>query len=152
MDITSPETPAVSVRSAVAILRVNGRYALQLRDNKPGISAPGVWGLFGGGVEPGEEPGQAMLRELEEELAIRPAQCRLLWYADSYNDFHKAQARHFVFEADVTDLWPQHQLLEGQADGLFRFEDLDPRTTHPRALEFLQRHQRELSGAVASAE
>ena len=116
---------------------------MQLRDNKPGISAPGVWGLFGGSVEPNEEPDQAILRELEEELAIRPAQCRFLWHADSENDFHKTWVRHYVYQADVTDLWPQHKLLEGQAVGLFRFEELDREATHPRAIGFLERHQRE---------
>jgi 8-oxo-dGTP diphosphatase len=141
MDLPSPATPSISIRIAVAILLVKGRYAMQLRDNKPGISAPGVWGLFGGGVEPNEEPGQAILRELEEELAIRPAQCRFLWHADSENDFHQAWVRHYVFESDVTDLWPQHELREGQAVGLFRFEELDRKTTHPRALHFLERHR-----------
>ncbi len=33
---------------------------------------PGAWDVFGGHIEPGEEPRQAMLRELDEELGIVP--------------------------------------------------------------------------------
>lgn len=47
-----------------------GRLLLQLRDDKPGIIAPGKWGLFGGGIEPGEDPGDAVAREFEEETGL----------------------------------------------------------------------------------
>ena len=43
---------------------------LQLRDDKRGIFFPGHWGLFGGGVEAGEDPATALRRELQEELDI----------------------------------------------------------------------------------
>lgn len=32
---------------------------------------PGVWDLFGGHIEPGEQPEQTLVRELQEELGIR---------------------------------------------------------------------------------
>jgi len=48
----------------------DGHYLLQLRDNKEGIFYPGHWGLFGGGVESGEEPVNAIRREIKEELGI----------------------------------------------------------------------------------
>jgi mutator protein MutT len=35
---------------------------------------PNVWDTFGGHVEPGEEPEQTLVRELEEELGITPTQ------------------------------------------------------------------------------
>lgn len=31
---------------------------------------PGVWDVFGGHIEPGEQPHQALVRELREELGI----------------------------------------------------------------------------------
>ena len=33
---------------------------------------PGVWDVFGGHMEPGEQHGQTLVRELEEELGITP--------------------------------------------------------------------------------
>ncbi len=63
---------------AVAALIVldDGRYLMQLRDQKPGIFYPGHWGLFGGGMDPGESPEDALARELEEELCLKAAQGR----------------------------------------------------------------------------
>lgn len=39
---------------------------------------PGVWDVFGGHVEPGEQHEQTMIRELQEELGITPAQWTFL--------------------------------------------------------------------------
>jgi mutator protein MutT len=35
---------------------------------------PDVWDVFGGHIEPGERPDQALVREVEEELGIVPTQ------------------------------------------------------------------------------
>lgn len=55
---------------AVAALLVleDGRYVMQLRDALPNIFYPNHWGCFGGAVDPGEPPYQALRRELREEL------------------------------------------------------------------------------------
>ena len=44
---------------------------MQLRDERPDIWYPGHWGCFGGSLDPGEVPFQALCRELEEELELR---------------------------------------------------------------------------------
>lgn len=56
--------------AAAVIVLDDDRYLLQLRDNKKGIFFPGHWGLFGGGVENGEQPADALRRELKEELGL----------------------------------------------------------------------------------
>jgi hypothetical protein len=55
------------------MLQRDGRWLMQLRDEIPTIVAPGCWGLFGGHLDPGETPEQALRRELLEgqDIALR---------------------------------------------------------------------------------
>ena len=55
----------------------NGKLLIYLRDNKPDISFPNHWDLFGGIIEEGETPEEALVREVKEELGIE------------LTDFHK---------------------------------------------------------------
>jgi 8-oxo-dGTP pyrophosphatase MutT (NUDIX family) len=63
-----PHVTAVRDASAAIIVVDDGRYLMQLRDDKAGIFYPDHWGLFGGAIEPGEDGEQALRRELVEEL------------------------------------------------------------------------------------
>ena len=56
--------------SGAILLRDDGRYLMQLRDDKPGIFFPAHWGMFGGAIDGGETAEAALRRELHEELAI----------------------------------------------------------------------------------
>jgi 8-oxo-dGTP pyrophosphatase MutT (NUDIX family) len=69
-------TPSDAV--AAVIVLEDGRYLMQLRDQKPGIFYPGHWGLFGGGIDSGENPETALHRELEEELRLAASRIRYL--------------------------------------------------------------------------
>lgn len=57
-------------RQVVAVIPVNpqGEVLLQQRDDRPDLLYPGYWTLFGGAVEAGETPNEAIHRELVEEL------------------------------------------------------------------------------------
>ncbi len=59
------------VEVAIAILPHNGKFLMQLRDNIPTILYPGLWGLFGGHIEPGETPEIAVWREVMEEIGYQ---------------------------------------------------------------------------------
>jgi 8-oxo-dGTP pyrophosphatase MutT (NUDIX family) len=67
LDIWTPLKPANAV---AAIIVVGTDYLLQLRDNKHGIFFPAHWGCFGGASEAGETREEALVRELQEELAL----------------------------------------------------------------------------------
>jgi len=62
----------MAVEVALAMLHRDGRWLMQLRDEIPTIVAPGCWGLFGGHLDPGETPEQALRRELLEEISWQP--------------------------------------------------------------------------------
>ncbi|RAY13483.1 NUDIX hydrolase [Actinomadura craniellae] len=58
-------------RGAVVIItNRRGELLLHLRDDIDGIAWPGHWSLLGGGCDPGENPTDAIVRELHEEAGL----------------------------------------------------------------------------------
>jgi 8-oxo-dGTP pyrophosphatase MutT (NUDIX family) len=89
-DLFFTATSKLKASDAVAGLIVleDGRYVMQLRDAVPSIFYPDHWGCFGGAVDEGEHPVQALRRELLEEL-----------------EFEVVNAKEFVrFDFDLTKL------------------------------------------------
>lgn len=69
--LISSRTPLLVGDAVGAIIRVESDgYLMQLRDSKQDIWYPGRWGLFGGAIEPDEDPMDALKRELREELEL----------------------------------------------------------------------------------
>ncbi|HKW54795.1 MAG TPA: NUDIX domain-containing protein [Stellaceae bacterium] len=60
--------------AAALLVTPDGRYLMQLRDDKPTILLPAHWALFGGTVDAGETAAAAMHRELVEELEFAAAE------------------------------------------------------------------------------
>ena len=67
-------------RSYVGALLVdtNGKLIVQQRDDKPGITNPGMVSLFGGTSHEGESPIETLRRELQEELELEVNSSNLL--------------------------------------------------------------------------
>ena len=112
------------MQSSHAILLLDGLYILQLRDNEPDIAAPGTWSLFGGMIQKGETPVEAIKREMAEELCIETCFFQPFGFRDYYSDFEGSVIRTWFFVSDVTSLWPGHRLTEGQDVQVFQFDEL----------------------------
>ena len=94
--------------AGAVLWHADGTVLLQHRDDRPGVKDAGKWSLFGGGIEPGEDPETAMLRELQEEIDYRP---------ERYHPFLVLEARDAVFHLFLAAIEaPLHrlQLHEGQ--------------------------------------
>ena len=108
----------MAVEVALAMLQRDGRSLMQLRDEIPTIVAPGCWGLFGGHLDPGETPEQALRRELLEEISWQPTEVELVMV----HHIHRRTAH--VFQGELSLPLEQLQLLEGQDLALVSAEDL----------------------------
>lgn len=89
--------------AAAALIRIDdGRYLMQLRDDKPGVFYPGHWGLFGGEIEPGEDPETALRRELTEELSYRFGELRYFTRLEfDFSAFGFGICQRLIYETDL---------------------------------------------------
>jgi 8-oxo-dGTP diphosphatase len=86
--VAAPSKPLMLV-AACALVDRDNRILLSRRP--PGKAMAGLWEFPGGKIEAGETPEAALLRELEEELAVRTeASCLapLSFASHAYDDFH----------------------------------------------------------------
>ncbi len=76
----------VKAEVALAVLERDDCWLLQLRDDDEKIVYPGQWGLFGGHLEPGERPADAVTRELNEEIGWNPPGPLRHWFSHDGGD------------------------------------------------------------------
>ena len=106
---------------AKAIIHEDDEFLLQLRDDDPSISYPNCWSFFGGEIEQGESPWQALQRELDEEIEWRPKQGSFLYRWNNPEDFCCV---HF-FAVPFTGSRHQLVLHEGQSFGWFTLQEIE---------------------------
>ena len=103
-----------------AIIYKNNQFLLQLRDNSKKISYPNHWSFFGGEVENNENDEEALLRELNEEIAWMPN--KINYYTTFLDYSTNAEVKLYLikFESNNTKL----NLNEGQKMKWFKLEDI----------------------------
>ncbi len=110
---------------SVILINVKGQVLLHLRDDIPTITYPNHWALFGGSVDHGETPYDAIKREVIEEL-----QYDLVNFGMVREFVHKNKREYaFVGEltADIDDL----TLSEGQDMKFFQPSELSSLKIRP---------------------
>jgi 8-oxo-dGTP pyrophosphatase MutT (NUDIX family) len=86
----APSGPAQASRrrGVVAVVSRGGRLLVIRRAQT--VAAPGAYCFPGGGIEPGEDEPQAIVRELLEELGARARPHRRLWECTTAWEVHLA--------------------------------------------------------------
>ncbi len=110
-------------RSYVGALLVdtNGKLIAQQRDDKPGITNPGMVSLFGGTSHEGESPIETLRRELQEELELEVSSNNLLLQTVKYeNGTNVACSIYIVTGVDAEKL----ELHEGAGFAMGTPEEL----------------------------
>ena len=97
------DEPRLRVTAYAVVVRDAALLLTQLSEASP-VFAPGLWTLPGGGLEPGEQPAEALVRELHEETGLEVVEAGLL------------DARSYLAERNGTR-WNVVALLYGATTG-----------------------------------
>lgn len=138
---------------AAVIFTWDGQYLLQQREARKGVDFPGMWGLFGGSVDPGESREGAIARELLEELGLAVASpaifANLVFDERPRGGWH---CRRTYFEIEIEDSEVSRLTLhEGQAMSLFQIQNaaaLGPKLIPYDACALLMHARRDESRAT----
>ena len=122
-------------RIAKVILYKKDEVLLQLRDDKPDIPFPNYWSLFGGLIDEGETPEEALKREVKEEIRYN---------LKDFKQVHKGirkegdiEVEDNVFAAEIDCDISELKLTEGQALNFFPVKDLDKIKVMPKWKELI---------------
>ena len=114
-----------------------GRVLCQLRDDKPGVDFPGYWiSTPGGRMKAGENPRQAIRRELAEEFEIEVKDLEML-KTSSYTSGKYKGVYHF-FLAHLLTLSSKIRCHEGQKAKMISMSRALKLRQHPLSLAVLR--------------
>lgn len=128
--------------SAILIENQKGELLFQKKDDLPHLPYPGAWAMVGGGMEPGESPTAALVREIEEELGLNEKQMaeitpghwppKLLFVDERYSPGRKQNVKVHVWLTKTTrSRAEEFQCLEGAGLKFFRIVRTAPATCEP---------------------
>lgn len=87
--------------AGVILETVDGKLVFQIRSNKPEVFHAGEISIFGGGIEQGEGPVDAAVREIEEELELilNKTSLEFLGIYEKTREIHGAEGVCYIYIA-----------------------------------------------------
>ncbi len=125
---------------AKAALFCNGRVLTYLRDDRPDLPFAGLWDLPGGGREGEETPAACLLREVEEEFALRLPESRLIWRGE-FPSMLDPDRRSWFFAGDLLPEEPA-AIRFGDEGQCWQMMPLQDWLSHGQAVPEMQRRTR----------
>ena len=116
------------------LINPRGQVLLQQRDDNPAIRYPGHWSLFGGTIEDGESPAEAVAREVHEEIDFE------LRNFGMFRQFVQNNKREFAFAGELTAELDELTLSEGQGMNFFYPSQLSKLQIRPDDKETLKQY------------
>ena len=116
------------------------KYLFVLRDNKPNIPNPNKWSLFGGGIESNENPEEALIREIKEEIGISINEIILLEdipliQVVQDKKFHISMHIYKVITTDKPKIF-----TEGQEFGWFTIDEILKKDIVPKLQDLITKY------------
>ena len=119
-----PSTDKPLPRREVAILVLYGKEGRMLLQKRTldAPTFPGIWGFFGGGIEKGESPLEALKREIYEELEYEVRSPEFLFEQEYRHENPPRELKRFVF---IEEYDPARELVlhEGERMGWHTLEE-----------------------------
>lgn len=127
-------------KALLILLNSNGEIFLQDRSGH----RPPPWGFFGGSIEAGESPQEAVLRETEEELNIKlsGSDVEFVGRFDSQFEGEDSERYFFLYQTDRETF----EVLEGAGGKWMDFEEAEKRLVAFDRLRGLQQMINQLMG------
>ena len=111
----------IAPAASIIIVNRKGQALVQLRDERPEGRYPNQVGLFGGGIEPGETPEQAIVREAAEELGGYAL--KEFSYFGKFNEKGRDIYVYVKYDPDFTI--ESHEITEGRGALFISGNELD---------------------------
>jgi 8-oxo-dGTP diphosphatase len=137
----SSPSPVVIVAAAVLI----ERSRVLLTQRKPGSHLGGSWEFPGGKVEPGEDPRQALVRELREEIGIDAIVLDPVEV--TFHRYPEKSVLLLFFEAALREGSPEPRALDVAAVRWAALQDLHDELFPPADVAVLQKVRKRLAPA-----
>jgi len=115
-----PRQAELKLIDVAVLVLLNHQNRVLLTQRRDDVHLPNYWEFPGGKLEAGETPQQALIREIEEELAYRPTQTQT-WQIIAY-DYPEFSVRLHIFKEQSDN--PQVHNNEQQAMQWYAIKEL----------------------------